>query len=79
MSRQNICMMVAATLLQISIPFGPTEGFEKKGENAIIANPEVRSYDNEAEIRILHIGDSHVQADFFTGEVRRLLRQYLHV
>jgi len=78
MSRQNICMMVAATLLQISIPFGPTEGFEKKGENAIIANPEVRSYDNEAEIRILHIGDSHVQADFFTGEVRRLLRQYLH-
>lgn len=26
--------------------------------------------------KVVHIGDSHIQADFFTGEVRRLLSQY---
>ncbi|HPQ34181.1 MAG TPA: GDSL-type esterase/lipase family protein [Tenuifilaceae bacterium] len=28
-------------------------------------------------LRILHIGDSHIQADMFTGETRRLLAQWL--
>jgi len=29
------------------------------------------------QLRILHIGDSHIQADFFTGETRRLLSAWL--
>lgn len=29
------------------------------------------------QLRVLHIGDSHVQADFFTGETRRLLSDWL--
>jgi lysophospholipase L1-like esterase len=28
-------------------------------------------------LRVLHIGDSHIQADFFTGETRRLLSTWL--
>ncbi|MDD2277695.1 MAG: GDSL-type esterase/lipase family protein [Bacteroidales bacterium] len=28
-------------------------------------------------VRILHIGDSHIQADFFTAETRRLLSQWI--
>src|SRR5690606_41645543 len=26
------------------------------------------------QVRVVHIGDSHLQADFFSGEVRRLLQ-----
>lgn len=31
----------------------------------------------DAPLKILHIGDSHIQADFFTGETRRLLSAWL--
>jgi len=29
----------------------------------------------DRKVQIFHIGDSHIQADFFTGEVRKLFRQ----
>jgi lysophospholipase L1-like esterase len=36
-----------------------------------------RASTGKEQLRILHIGDSHVQADFFTGETRRLLSAWL--
>lgn len=78
MSKPNIPIVLAATMLLATIPFGRTDGLGKGGNKAIIANPEEMSSNSASEVRILHIGDSHIQADFFTGEVRRLLRQYLH-
>lgn len=77
MSRQKIYMILVTTLLLAAIPFGRTEGLGKIGNKAIIENPDEMATGSISEVRILHIGDSHIQADFFTGEVRRLLRQYL--
>lgn len=31
----------------------------------------------DQQLRVLHIGDSHIQADFFTGETRRLISNWL--
>ncbi|MEE8584722.1 MAG: GDSL-type esterase/lipase family protein, partial [Acidobacteriota bacterium] len=31
----------------------------------------------EGQVRIVHIGDSHIQADYFTGRVRERLHQYI--
>lgn len=36
-----------------------------------------RAYRGHEPLTILHIGDSHIQADFFTGEVRQLLSSWL--
>lgn len=51
------------------------------GLNRIIAfqdNPHLPIKQNEPEqFRIVHIGDSHIQAGFLTGEVRKLLANYL--
>lgn len=50
------------------------------GLNRIISyqdNPKLPvSSSNSTIFRIVHIGDSHIQAGFFTGEVRRLLSSY---
>lgn len=35
--------------------------------------------DNRIPLNILHIGDSHIQGDYFTGQVRKNLFQYLKV
>lgn len=37
-----------------------------------------KARDEGEQIRILHIGDSHIQADFFTAETRRLLSQWMN-
>lgn len=37
-----------------------------------------KARDDGEQIRILHIGDSHIQADFFTAETRRLLSQWMN-
>lgn len=50
------------------------------GLNRIIAyqdNPNLpTSSNNSTPFKIVHIGDSHIQAGFFTGEVRSLLTSY---
>lgn len=55
-------------------------GVSNLGLNRIIAyqdNPNLpATFSNSAPFRIVHIGDSHIQAGFFTGEVRRLLSSY---
>lgn len=30
---------------------------------------------NAGQVRVVHLGDSHIQADYFSGEVRKLLQQ----
>lgn len=43
------------------------------------ANPNLPiKTDFSGQLRILHIGDSHIQAGFLTGEVRRLLANFLN-
>ncbi|MDD3891572.1 MAG: hypothetical protein PHE03_04645, partial [Bacteroidales bacterium] len=37
-----------------------------------------KAKDNGELLQILHIGDSHIQADFFTAETRRLLSQWMN-
>jgi lysophospholipase L1-like esterase len=36
-----------------------------------------RAVKGQEPLRLLHIGDSHIQADFFSGETRRLLSNWL--
>lgn len=54
------------------IAFKPTFYVENSFDNLVR-----RSQVFNEPIRILHIGDSHIQADMFTGETRNLLAQWL--
>ena len=47
--------------------------------HAYQANPKLPiKADSISSLRILHFGDSHIQAGFLTGEVRRLLANFLN-
>jgi len=47
--------------------------------HAYQANPKLPiKADSNSSLRILHFGDSHIQAGFLTGEVRRLLANFLN-
>lgn len=54
------------------IQFSNTLKAEKEFFNLI-----AKARSGQGQLRILHIGDSHVQADFFTGETRKLLSGWL--
>lgn len=56
-------------------------GVSNLGLNRIISyqdspNLPATSNNNSTPFKIVHIGDSHIQAGFFTGEVRRLLASF---
>ena len=69
----------------INIPFYP---FINYNQNKIIFSEDSSSYNNlfvkldtlilkgEGKINILHIGDSHIQADFFSGRIRELFQTF---
>ena len=76
MSYSATLILLAGLLVSAYLPDGNSEASPKK-TSAIIAAPSTSTLESKQEVRILHIGDSHIQADFFTSEVRRLLRNYL--
>jgi lysophospholipase L1-like esterase len=54
-----------------NIDYNPDMGFALR-----LASNLQKTHTSGKPFRVVHIGDSHIQADFFTGEVRRLLSQY---
>ncbi len=77
MSNSALLILLLGWFITTTAPDGRTASVEKRESAAIIAAPTSSELGRTQEVRVLHIGDSHIQADFFTGEVRRLLRDYL--
>lgn len=77
MGNSALFMLLLGWFVATTLPDANRENMSKKSSPAIIAAPTTSKLGARQELRILHIGDSHIQADFFTGEVRRLLRDYL--
>lgn len=78
MNNSVLLILLLGWFITTSPPNYSTASAEKEEHTAIISAPTNSELGRAQEVRILHIGDSHIQADLFTGEVRRLLRGYLN-
>lgn len=77
MVNSTLFILLLHLFVGIEMPNETATSTMTKTNAAVIAAPDASEATNKQEVRILHIGDSHIQADLFTGEVRRLLREYL--
>ena len=77
MGNSALLVFLIGLFVATDLPDGNNASTASKANVAVIAAPDASVPRPKQEVRILHIGDSHIQADLFTGEVRRLLRNFL--
>jgi lysophospholipase L1-like esterase len=88
-----VAVFMVSSSFNLKVDEGNASGFPFVGSNELLVNRidfaeglklqdrfsnHIANANKGAEpLRILHIGDSHIQADIFTGETRRLLSWWL--